>query len=198
MFEAIVETKKVKVLKFKLDTFLKRGRVESRLRDFLALGLLGKNKLLAGGSLLNLFSNTHSTINDFDIFCSNYEYSQLDYILSDGTILSKNDMTTTYQYKNMKIQLIDKFAENADYVFSTFDFHCCCVATDGEYVYATRDAIRDIRNTRIRINRPEYVTLKRVFSYASYKNFVVPKETREQLIKMIKTDKLGKATYDVV
>ena len=73
----------------------------------------------------------------------------------------------TYKQGNIKIQLILECWGTPEAVVGGFDFNATCAAIDDEYIYLSREFLRDIKTKKLSINTVTYpaATIKRLMKY---------------------------------
>lgn len=158
--------------------------------------LLGKNNMIAGGSVLNWIWGENKN-EDIDFFFKNQESAEIFTQFIKG-IGFKHTMSTGYAstYFEPEQSVILQVVGNADIsnptnflaygepelVIENFDFHLCRFAIDSEYLYTTSRAIQDLLKLTIDVtgNEKNYVQ-QRMFKYIR-KGFFLSPRTRGAII----------------
>lgn len=110
------------------------------------------NAYIAGGAARSLVNNELS--NDFDIYMISEDHQSLwdmDQALSRLLGVATMKMgVPTYNSNGIEVQFISFKIGDPQEVISTFDFTCCQVATNGDWIVQSEDAIKDIHNKKLR------------------------------------------------
>lgn len=141
---------------------------------------------IAGGSVIDYFTNAGVIKNDVDVFfsISTYLYIALETLKEKGAVQTfENNRVINLDYKNHKIQLIKLYFTSPEDCIKSFDFTCCMAAVSREG-FCRHDNFFD-HNTRKKLffNTLTYPlrTLYRVQKYASYGY----KMSRTQLLRLV-------------
>lgn len=161
-------------------------------KTFFNLHLCEDKIILAGGVFKSGF-DTSIPVKDFDIYFldENIRNETVEKFQKDfkfeliDTITTKNYNTYTFEYKNIKIQLIGKIYETIEDIFNNFDFYCCMFAYDGDTIYTTKKSYEDMVNYNITLNnidRKSKSSLKRMFRYMTDYGFEISEKTMEDFV----------------
>lgn len=193
-----------KKVKYPYEDFRKRLGLE----DLRLSWLLGKNNIIAGGSVLNWIWG-ENTNTDIDFFFKDQESSEIfvEFIKGIGFKLSgKTSYAETYFEKEQALilQVVNGFRtirNNSlfliDYdegpkslsfygmpfdVISSFDIHLCRFAVDNEYIYTTKYAIQSLFRMTVSVTgkQRDYAMVGRLLKYVN-KGFVLSPETKSGL-----------------
>lgn len=162
------------MLKFKKETVI--DRFNDTLKVFLDLDIQVDGEVWLGGGALRHVFGCKSKIDDFDLFFDNgltaaavaVELEAKNFNCVFTCPLGELKTYKSFEHDDMKIQLITKSWYNSPQnLISTFDINACCIAYDGDYIYTTRDAIRDIKRQRVTLNTVTYpnATFRRMVKY---------------------------------
>ena len=88
------------------------------------------------------------------------------------TFKCPKDELTTYvketEYGKMKVQLVTKlYYDDVEDLLDTFDINACRFAYNGNWVYASREAMRGAKKMEVTLNRVTHpnATFKRILKY---------------------------------
>lgn len=180
---------------------LKTSRLD-KIQPFLDLGILQNGVVLAGGALRTLLVNDE--IKDFDIFFSdaNKIAATREKLLEAGFELIFScplDLLFTYRKGNMIVQLItEREYKDCQELIDSFDINACRFATDGEFLYTSREAIIDVLKNRISLFKINYplATFRRIVKYhkKGFKLFTAPRQFIE-MVRLIQDAEMDMRGY---
>jgi hypothetical protein len=167
----------------------------SKLNDFITFGLVapGSGVYLAGGALRTLV-DPDDTVVDYDLFFKDREtcdflldyFSKIKYMQK----IFECPEGKLYSFKHPKlgkIQFIcEEFYQDGEHVINLFDINACCFCWDGESLFTTREAIKNVNKKQITLNAVTYPvsTLKRISKYAA-KGYYIGKAA-EQFVEAVR------------
>jgi hypothetical protein len=160
--------------------------------DRQVLALVGKARQcwIAGGAALGLYTGDTHKIKDWDLFGteSGLAMMQHDLDVAGFVHVGESTFSTTFSKAGVVVQLVHFFHPHsvAD-IFGTFDFTTCCFAVEGDTLYFTTAAQRDVESKQINLVHVQDLsaTIRRIARYGS-KGFVPSNRCIRQLIKICK------------
>jgi hypothetical protein len=167
--------------------------ISKRVDDFIPpilLSIIGDDMFLAGGALRSYLSC--KKINDFDLFPATKKvgFEAVSFLLENKFKkvfeCPRGDLVTLKK-KNMHVQIImDKLFKTPQEVINSFDFTICMYATDGEFLYTTKDALKHLKQRALMLNKITYPasTIKRFGKYQKH-GFKLPEGTIKQFVQIL-------------
>lgn len=108
-------------------------------------------------------------------------------------------LKASLRYIGPQVQLIKKrYFSSANEVIESFDLTCCQFATDGNQIVRGKDAVKDMRDKTLHVNKWTPGILKRIAKYYAY-GYTPDKETISRLLDQETTmtmDFAGISEYD--
>jgi len=173
-----------------------------QLEDIRLDWLLGRNNMIAGGSVLNWIWG-EQTNEDIDFFFRNEESAEIFAQFIKG-IGFKHTLTTGYastyfeEEQGVILQIVGSSSKytgphgsvprdfvdhgTPEEIIENFDFHVCKFAIDHEYVYTTSRAIQDLLMLTIDVTGNEKDSIKRRVLKYLRKGFFVSSKIRSSII----------------
>jgi hypothetical protein len=165
--------------------------------DILKNGLdFEKGPWIAGGILRRILMGEYTSPHDIDVFAqtTSHEVEQLCVLASESIDQKRNSIINRWDWGNTPLSKIMKTVANRDArpmstrdhhgghvqyttrpdittpdsLMKDFDFTVCQLISDGEYIWATEEAIRDIQDRRLNLTTPTIRTSSsRIIRYTS-------------------------------
>ncbi len=163
------------------EIFKRRFKIDSNIFDLVdKLSSEGIRFMLAGGKVRDWFLNldTYESTNDYDLwFPTQEDFSRgikyFEGLCIDGTVKEKYVKGHLFEYHwkgerySWKVQCMKTSFSCVEELLQDFDIAACGIGYDGEYIYWTKDCLRDIRSKVIRFQkfRPNKLVWPRVLKY---------------------------------
>jgi hypothetical protein len=147
--------------------------------------LKGVPFVIAGGAARQLFLDEKFGSTDIDIYPTKDNLGKLLEIARLKASKNKYGNADTFKYKALTIQIIQINTpyNSIEDIFNTFDLHCCCMATDGQYLYFTEEAERDATSKYMRLTGNEKEPdIYRLMKYWMGKGYKIDDEIIRELI----------------
>lgn len=151
----------------------------NKIQNFLDLGLINRQCILAGGSLRTLL-DPQDEVKDYDIFPlgSNTQKDTIinhlyDVMKAKGAkVIHHCTELQSYQLNDMKIQLINIYNEPyncPEDVLNKFDIDASRIAYDGQTLYISQLAVKNILQKYISLHKIRFAvaTFKRISKFAN-------------------------------
>ena len=140
----------------KLSSFKKRFKITSDiLKPIEELHAKGLKFILAGGKLVDFCNNKsfEDSTNDYDLWSSDEDNRDnlndwINTLDASAGVVEKGHVIEFF-YSNKKFQAIQAVYAGPEDIIQNFDIRLCSIATDGEYVYWIKDALRDVLEKRL-------------------------------------------------
>lgn len=136
----------------KIEVFKRRFKIDSKILDpVMALYSKGLKFVLAGGKLVDFCNNVslEDSTNDYDLWSvEDDSFRNIERYLMNNAgehqFVHKPHLME-FIHESKKFQAINTIYSGLEHVIQSFDFRACAIATDGEYIYWVKGALRDIK-----------------------------------------------------
>jgi hypothetical protein len=164
----------------------------------LILNDLPDGVFIAGGCLRDYYSGRNPFASDIDVFFQDKAQRRvsLEYLNSKSELLYENENVTRLLYKNLKIDIVNKFYESPEHCINSFDFTVAMIAVDKNTVYMDERTLYDLAKRQLMINKITYPlsTLSRVLKYVR-KGYKI---CNEELTKVYESCRAGKPSDEQI